>query len=261
MITLAPHSLPLHPDTEPKLERLHGNFIDGEVRPALAGTSAPVLDPATGNVVAEAAESSAEDVDAAARSARTAFEDGRWRSLPPFRKEAVLRRFAELVHANRHVLMDLDIVDNGMPRVVAEHMVNLQEEVLHYYAGWPSKLDGTVHPSDSGVHVYSRKQPIGVVGAIVPWNGPAVSALWKIAPALAAGNSVVLKPAEQTPMSGLFLAELALEAGVPAGVLNVVQGVGAVTGAALVEHADVDKLTFTGSTATGRAIQRAAAEV
>lgn len=253
-------SLPLHPNTRAKLDRLHGNYIEGEVRTAIGGAVRSVIDPAIGSPVAQAAESAEVDVDGAVVSARAAFDDGRWSLLPPFRKEEVLRRFAELVRENRSVLTELDIVDNGMPRAVAEHMSALQIEALDYYAGWPSKLDGTVHPSDAGVHVYSRREPMGVVAAIVPWNGPAVSALWKIAPALASGNSIVLKPAEQTPMSALLLAELASEAGLPSGVFNVVQGTGDVVGAALVVHPGVDKITFTGSTTTGRAIQRAAAD-
>ncbi len=252
-------ALPIADASREKLNRHTGNFIDGEIRPAVSGKTMPVIEPSTGETVAEASDSGPRDVDIAATAARAAFDDGRWRTLPPFQKEAVLRRFAELVRANREVFMDLDIVDNGMPRVVAEYHVMLQDEVLNYYAGWPSKLDGTVHPSDDGVLVFTKKNPVGVVAAIVPWNGPATSALWKVAPALAAGNSVVLKPAEQTPMSGLFLAELAIEAGVPPGVFNVVQGAGAVAGAALVEHRAIDKITFTGSTATGQAILHAAA--
>lgn len=252
-------ALPIADASREKLDRCIGNFIDGEICEALAGNTMAVIAPSTGETVAHASDSGPLDVDAAATSARTAFDDGRWRTLPPFQKEAVLRRFAELVRDNRDILMDLDMVDTGMPRVVAEYHVSLQDEVLNYYAGWPSKLDGTVHPSDDGVLVYTKKKPVGVVAAVVPWNGPATSALWKVAPALAAGNSVVLKPAEHTPLSGLFLAELAIEAGVPPGVFNVVQGRGAVTGAALVEHRAIDKITFTGSTVTGRAIQQAAA--
>ncbi|MUL74515.1 aldehyde dehydrogenase [Mycolicibacterium sp. CBMA 226] len=250
----------LHAETKVKLNRLHANFLDGQIRQSATSRVRPVIEPSTGETVAEVVESTVEDVDASVVSARAAFEDGRWNRLPPFRKESVLRKFADLLREHRDVIIELDIVDNGMPRAVADHMFALQEEVLDYYAGWPSKLDGVVHPSDSGVHVYTRQLPIGVVAGIVPWNGPAVSALWKVAPALASGNSVILKPAEQTPMSALFLAELAAEAGVPEGVFNVVQGTGEVAGAALVTHPGVDKITFTGSTDTGRAIQRAAAD-
>jgi acyl-CoA reductase-like NAD-dependent aldehyde dehydrogenase len=251
--------LPIADETRAFLARPLGNIIDGEVRAAADGATLPVIDPGTGEQVSEAPDSGAADVDAAVASARAAYADGRWRSLPPFEKEARLRRLARLVESNQVLLMEVDMIDNGMPRVVAGYHTFLQAEVVNYYAGWPSKITGTVHPTPDDLVVTSRRKPIGVCVAIIPWNGPATSALWKIAPALACGNCVILKPAEQTPMSAVVLGQLCLEAGIPPGVVNVVQGVGGGAGAALVAHHGVDKISFTGSTVTGRGIAAAAA--
>lgn len=258
MTTSAPDIAPSE-QTRTFLSRTIGNVIDGAVRPALAGRTMPVIDPSTGGQLAEASVSDQSDVDAAVASATAAFDDGRWRSVTPFEKESVLRRLAHLVAENRHLLMEVDMLDNGMPRAIAEYHTFLQQEVLNYYAGWPTKIESTVHPTPENLFVHSRRYPIGVCVGIVPWNGPATSALWKLAPALACGNSVILKPAEQTPMSAIILAQLCLEAGIPPGVVNVVQGVGEVAGAGLVAHPDVRKISFTGSTTTGRSIAAAAA--
>jgi acyl-CoA reductase-like NAD-dependent aldehyde dehydrogenase len=251
--------LPIAEQTRAFLSRPIGNVIDGEIRSASDGATLAVIDPGTGQQVNEAPDSGSADVDAAVASARAAFADGRWRKLPPFEKEAVLRRFANLVAENATLLGEVDMVDNGMPRMVAGYHTMLQAQVLNYYAGWPSKIEGRVHATPDDIVVTSKKFPIGVALAIVPWNGPATSALWKVAPALACGNSVILKPAEQTPMSAVVLAQLALEAGIPPGVFNVVQGSGAGAGAELVAHRGIDKITFTGSTTTGRSIQASAA--
>ncbi|UIX29347.1 aldehyde dehydrogenase family protein [Streptomyces sp. GQFP] len=237
-----------------------GHLLDGKVCASVDGATMDVTDPATGAKIAEVARGGTGDVDAAVESARRAFDDGRWRGLAPFEKERVLRRFGELLRQHASAIAELDVLDNGMPRVFADYTVGMCEEIVTYYAGWPSKLDGVVHPAADSMHVYSAREPIGVCVGIIPWNGPAGAFMWKMAPAVACGNSIVIKPAEQTPLSALLLAELALEAGIPPGVVNVVQGTGADVGARLVRHPDVDAVVFTGSTATGRRIQALASD-
>ena len=242
-----------------QLERpLFGHFIDGEAVPSADGATMPVLDPATGEQVATAAAGSQADVDRAVQSARTAFDDGRWRYLAPLEQERRLRRLAALIGEHADELADLDTIDSGLLRWYTAFIVQFAVDSIEYYSGWPSKLHGTMPPAPAEFAVTQVREPIGVVGAIIPWNGPTFGAAGGLFP-LCAGNSVVLKPAEQTPMTALLVAELALEAGIPPGVFNVVQGTGAQAGAAIVDHPQVDALTFTGSGATGRAIQAAAA--
>ena len=251
---------PISAATRRELERpLFGHFIDGEVVESLEGGTMPVIDPATGEEVATAAAGTAADVDRAARSARAAFEDGRWRFLAPLEKERRLRRLATLLSERADVFIELDVIDCGFLRAVAFYINQFAVEGIEYYAGWPSKLRGSIPAVPHELAVYEVKEPIGVVGAIIPWNGPSAGASMAVF-ALCAGNSVVLKPAEQTPMTAVLLAELALEAGIPPGVFNVVQGTGETVGAALVEHPQVDSIFFTGSVATGMAIQAAAAK-
>jgi phenylacetaldehyde dehydrogenase len=252
--------LPISDAARAHIAQTVGNFIEGEVVLAESGETMPVYHPSIGKQIAEAAQSSAADVDRAVRSARAAFEDGRWRLLAPFEKERRLRRFSELITENADLLADLDVLDNGMPRTRARYHMNMCAELAAYYAGWPSRLDGTVHPAPSGVLAYSIKEPVGVVAAILPWNGPTASALWKLGPALATGCSLIIKPAEQTPLSAVRLAQICVEAGIPPGVVNVVQGTGEIVGAALVDHPGVDKIAFTGSTVTGRLVQAGAAK-
>ena len=225
---------------------------------ALSGATIPVLDPSYGTLLLEVPAAGSPDVDRAVRLARAAFADGRWRDLPHTEKSAVLHRIADLLQANAEHLGQLEALDAGIPYSTARHLAHGAAEVLRHYAGWTGRLYGDVNPTGPGVHSYTLRQPVGVVAAIVPWNMPLLMAVFKLAPALAAGNSVVLKPAEQTPLSALLLARLALEAGLPAGVLSVLTGDGR-AGAALVEHPQVDLIAFTGSTETGRAIQRGAA--
>src|SRR3954454_11284748 len=237
---------------------LFGHVIDGEVVPSLDGGTMPVLDPATGEPVATAAAGSEADVERAVRSARAAFDDGRWRYLAPLEQERRLRRLAALLAEHADELAELDVIDSGLLRLYAGFIVQFAVDGIDYYAGWPTKLQGSVPAVPHEFAVYQVREPIGVVGAIVPWNGPTAAAVMALFP-LAAGNSVVLKPAEQTPMTAVRIAELALEAGIPPGVFNVVQGTGETVGASLVAHPGVDALTFTGSNATGRAIQASAA--
>jgi acyl-CoA reductase-like NAD-dependent aldehyde dehydrogenase len=192
------------------------------------------------------------------RSARAAFDDGRWRFLAPLEQERRLRRLAGLLSEHADELAELDVIDSGLLRIYAGFIVQFAVDGIDYYAGWPSKLAGTVPATPNEFVVHQVREPIGVVGAIMPWNGPTAAAAMALFP-LCAGNSVVLKPAEQTPMTATVVAELALEAGIPPGVFNVVQGTGHSVGAALVAHPQVDAITFTGSNATGSAIQAAAA--
>ena len=208
----------------------------------------PVVDPATGEPVATAAAGSAADVERAVRSARAAFDDGRWRYLAPLEQERRLRRLAALIAEHADELAELDVIDSGLLRLYAGFIVQFAVDGIDYYSGWPSKLHGSIPAVPREFAVYQVREPLGVVGAITPWNGPTAAAAMATF-ALCAGNSVVLKPAEQTPMTAVVVAELALEAGIPPGVFNVVQGIGETVGAALVAHPEVDAITFTGSNA------------
>jgi aldehyde dehydrogenase (NAD+) len=237
------------------VSRAHSHLIGGEWTPAAEGRTFETLDPATGDVLAEVAHGGAEDVDRAVGAARGALEQGAWASAPAAERGRCLERLAGLVEEHADELAELESLDNGKPVKLAK-LVDVGETVAHlrYFAGWPTKLEGEVIPVASpNTLCYTRLEPVGVCGLIVPWNFPMLIACWKIAPALAAGCTVVLKPAEQTPLSALRLGELALEAGVPEGVLNVVTGDGE-TGGALVDHPGVNKIAFTGSTAVGREI-------
>jgi len=235
-----------------------GHFIDGQDVQSASGETFAVLDPATGREFARCAAGGAEDVERAVRAARAAFDDGRWRNLEPLEKERRLRRLGELIEQNRDLLMDLDVVDGGLVRAYSEFIVKFGQDAVAYYSGWPTKLHGEMPACPPDVVVQEVREPVGVCGVITPWNGPSAAPAG-IVPALACGNSVVLKPAEQTPLAALVTARLCLEAGIPAGVVNVVQGFGEVVGAALVAHPLVDTISFTGSGDTGRRIQAAAA--
>lgn len=235
-----------------------GHLIEGETVSSASGETLPVFDPATGREFARCAAGGREDVDRAVRSARQAFDDGRWRNLEPLEKERRLRRLSQLIDENRDLLMDIDVIDGGLVRAYSEFIVKFGQDAVDYYAGWPTKLHGGMPAAPPDVVVQEVREPVGVVGMITPWNGPSAAPA-SIVPALACGNSVVLKPAEQTPLAALIVGRLCLAAGIPPGVVNVVQGVGEVVGAALVEHPDVDVIGFTGSCDTGRRIQAAAA--
>jgi acyl-CoA reductase-like NAD-dependent aldehyde dehydrogenase len=232
----------------------HRLLIGGEPVEAADGRSFTTLDPSTGRPIAEIALGGAEDVDRAVKAARAALE-GKWGALLPAKRAALMFRLAELVEEHADELAELESLDGGKPVKLARIVdVAKTAEHLRYYAGWPTKIEGRTLPvSQPGLHVYSRREPVGVCAQIIPWNFPLLMAAWKVAPALAAGCTTVLKPAEQTPLTALRLGELALEAGIPAGVLNVLTGDGE-TGAALVDHPGVDKVAFTGSTAVGREI-------
>jgi len=228
----------------------------------VAGSSRfQTLNPATEETIAEVEEAGAGEVDLAVRSAREAFESPKWRHMDPHRRAALLWTLADLVERNAEFIAATETRDNGKP-LFESSKVDIPFVVanLRYFAGWADKLTGDVIPVSGGFLNYTLREPIGVIGAIVPWNFPLNIASWKLAPALACGNAVILKPAEQTPLTALLLGELALEAGFPPGILNVIPGRGPITGQALVEHPDVDKICFTGSTSTGRLVMRTAAE-
>ncbi|WP_430296635.1 aldehyde dehydrogenase family protein [Sinomonas sp. B1-1] len=233
-------------------------FIDGEFIDGRGGDFA-VMDPSTGKELATTSLASAADVDLAVRAARAAFDDGRWSQLAPAARAARLQRLADLLEENLEELALLESLNCGKPLAVARAFEIRQGiEILRYQAGWATKLSGeTRDVSLPGAwHAYTLRRPIGVAGLIVPWNVPFTLALSKVAPALAAGCTAVLKPAELTPLTAVRLAELVREAGIPAGVLNVVQGLGAVAGQALAEHPLVDKISFTGSTAVDQHLLR-----
>jgi acyl-CoA reductase-like NAD-dependent aldehyde dehydrogenase len=234
-------------------------LIDGVLQAAASGETIAVVDPATGAVFAHAAAGGHDDIDLAVRAARRAL-DGAWAKVPPAQRARMLNRLADLIEANGERIALTESLDNGMPFMMAKFVgVMGASEQLRYNAGWATKVTGeTMAPSAPGEwHCFTSREPVGVVAAIVPWNFPFVMSVAKIAPALAAGCTVVLKPAEQTPLSAAILAELVLEAGIPAGVVNIVTGYGGTAGAALVDHPLVDKVSFTGSTAVGKAIVRA----
>jgi phenylacetaldehyde dehydrogenase len=236
-------------------------LIGGRRVDAQDGATFATTDPATGAELARVAQAGPADVDAAVAAARRAFDDGPWRTLKPAERARVLWRLGDLILEHADELAGLETLDNGKTLASARAVdVPGAAGLFHYMAGWVTKLEGTTIPiSFPGTfHTFTRREPLGVVGLIVPWNYPLGQCAWKVAPALACGNTVVLKPAEQTPLTALRLGELALEAGVPEGVLNVVPGFGHDAGAALVAHPGVDKVAFTGSTETGRAILRGA---
>ncbi len=220
----------------------------------------PTVNPATEEVIAELQEAGPAEVDAAVRSSREAFEDPDWRDMDPHRRASLLWRLADLIEANLPFLAELETRDNGKPAFESAK-VDLPFVVanLRYFAGWADKRGGEVIPVSGPFLNYTLHEPLGVVGAIVPWNFPLNLASWKVAPALACGNAVVLKPAEETSLTALLLGELALEAGFPPGILNVITGRGPVTGQELVAHPGVDKIAFTGSTETGRLVMETAA--
>lgn len=242
------------------ISKQRGAFIGGEI---VEGTGNQIgsIDPATASEITSLRESDSSVVDLAVRNARNTFEN-QWGSMLPSTREKLLHRLADLIEENAHELSEYDSLEGGKPISYVEAVdLPLAVEQFRYYAGWPTKITGSVIPvSTTNAHVYTKKVPLGVVAAITPWNFPLCQAAIKLAPALAAGNTVVLKPSELTMFSSLRLAELAIEAGLPAGTVNVVIGTGAVTGDALVRHPGVSKITFTGSDATGRILGSIAGE-
>lgn len=229
-------------------------FIDNTFVPARSGSMFAVVNPATGQVLGSAAEGLAEDVDAAVRSSVEAFENGPWSRMSAQERAHHLRRFAGAVAGARDELVELGTLENGMTLDMSRIQIDNAVENLLYFAGTAVTVAGRTLPSAPSNLFQTLREPIGVCAAITAWNGPVVGTTWKIGPALASGNTIILKPAEQTPFSALRMAELAVEAGLPPGVLNVVTGNGPGAGSALVEHPGVGKITFTGSTAVGKKI-------
>src|ERR1700732_1084472 len=241
-------------------------FIDGQWTDAASGQTFDTPHPATGETLARVAEGGAEDIDRAVRAARRAFEEGPWGRMTPSERGRIIWRIGDLILEHADELAQLESLDNGKPVGVARAAdVPLAADLFHYMAGWATKIEGnTINISvpympGANFHSYTLREPLGVVGQIIPWNFPLLMAAWKLGPALATGNCVVLKPAEQTPLTALRLAGLIAEAGVPDGVVNVVSGFGETAGAALAAHNDVDKVAFTGSTEVGKLIVAAAA--
>ena len=220
------------------------------------------VNPATDEVLTQIVEASAEDVDRAVQAARSAFDDrsGPWRKVSASERGRLIWKLADVVDKNIDELAELETLDNGKPIFESRYVdIPMVADVLRYYAGLATKIHGETVNTNETAFTYTLREPVGVVGIIVPWNFPLLLASWKLGPALACGNTVVLKPAEQTPLSTLRFGELAIGAGLPAGVLNIVTG-GASTGEAIVQHPGVDKIAFTGSTAVGKEIMRSAAE-
>ena len=242
------------------------NLIGGRWIEAASGKTFNVLNPADGSKLAEVPDSEREDIARAVEAARKAFDSGPWTRLTPSERGKLLWKIGELILAHADELAELESLDNGKPRAVARVAdIPLAADLFQYMAGWATKLEGNTIPISvpyapgARFHAFTLREPVGVVGQIIPWNFPLLMAAWKLGPALTAGNCVVLKPAEQTPLSALRLGELLLEAGLPEGVVNIVSGFGETAGAALAAHADVDKVAFTGSTEVGKLIVRAAA--
>jgi aldehyde dehydrogenase (NAD+)/phenylacetaldehyde dehydrogenase len=237
--------------------------INGERRASMSGETFDVFDPGTGEVIGQAASGGEADVDVAVRDADRAFHE-RWRDAKPTVRAKALLRLADLIEENAGELAQLETLDNGKPLWETTNFdVPMTAELYRYYGGWATKLTGDVLPVSplfGPAFAYTRREPFGVVGAIVPWNFPLMISAWKLAPALAAGNSVVIKPAEQTPLSAVRIAELTLEAGFPPGVMNVVTGYGETAGAPLVTHPLVRTVAFTGSGEVGKLIMRSAAD-
>src|ERR1700722_20154296 len=241
-------------------------YIDGKFVDAASGKTFETPNPATGETLARVAEGDAEDIDRAVRAARRAFESGPWATMTASDRGRIVWRIGDLIDAHTEELAQLETLDNGKPLVIARAAdVPLAAELFRYMAGWATKLEGNTislsvpYMPGSKFHAYTLREPVGVVGQIIPWNFPLLMAAWKIGPALATGNCIVMKPAEQTPLSVLRLAEIFAAAGVPDGVVNVVTGVGETAGAALAAHPGVDKIAFTGSTEVGKSIVHAAA--
>ncbi len=244
--------------SKPRKMMINGQWVD-----SISGKTFPTYNPATGKVLAQVAEGAAEDIGVAVSAARRAFDQGPWRRLTSSERGRLIWKLADLLEQNLEEFAQLESLDNGKPLTVARVAdVPLAVDLFRYMAGWTTKIEGNtipISPKGGRYFAYTLREPVGVVGQIIPWNFPLLMAAWKLGPALAAGCTVVLKPAEQTPLTALRLGELIQEAGFPEGVVNIVPGYGETAGAALAAHPDVDKVAFTGSTEVGKLIVAAAA--
>jgi len=249
------------------LKRTHKLFIGGEWVDSKSSKRIPVMDPATGREISSVADANAADIERAVAAARQAFEKGPWPEMLPVQREALIWKLSDLIERNADELAELESLNNGKTKFIAS-VVDIAgtRDYFRYMAGWATKLEGStfktsIHgPPGAKFHTFTLREPVGVVGAIVPWNFPLAMASWKLGPALASGCTVVLKPAEQTPITALRFAELIQEAGFPPGVVNIVTGYGETAGAAIVNHPGVDKVAFTGSTEVGKIINKAASD-
>ena len=235
-------------------------LIDGEWRDAAGGATMPVVNPATEEIIAEVAAAGRDDVDAAVAAARAALT-GAWGKMSARERGRLIWKLGERLMEQVDEVARLETLHNGKPISESRHVeIPMAAECLQYFAGWADKIQGDTIPVKGQGFVYTQREPLGVVAAIVPWNFPLLIAVWKVAPALATGNTVILKPASQTPLTALALGQLARDVGFPPGVLNVITGAGGVVGQALVEHPGIDKIAFTGDTTTGKGIMRSAAD-
>lgn len=240
----------------PKKLYINGNFVE-----SVSQKTFTTPNPATGEVLAELYEADAADIDVAVKAARAAFDHGKWSKISAAERSRLMHKLADLMEEHKENLAQLETLDNGKPiRETTYADVPLAIEHLRYYAGWSTKIVGQTIPVSGPFFNYTRHEAVGVVGQIIPWNFPLLMAMWKLGAALATGCTIVLKPAEQTPLTALYLAELIEEAGFPPGVINIVPGFGATAGQALVDHPQVDKIAFTGSTRVGKSIMESAAK-
>ncbi|GFR15960.1 retinal dehydrogenase 2 [Trichonephila clavata] len=234
-------------------------FINNEWHPSVSGKTFPVFNPATGEQIADVQEADKADVDKAVKAAREAFKrNSTWRTMDASERGRLLFKLADLIKRDLVYIASLETLNNGKPYTEAAFDIECTISAIQYYAGYADKVHGKTIPADGPAFSFTRMEPKGVCGQIIPWNYPMVMLSWKIGPALATGNVVVLKPAEQTPLTALYCAALALEAGFPPGVFNVLPGYGPTAGAAIAAHMDVDKVAFTGSTEVGKLILQAA---
>ena len=247
------------------ISKTHKILINGKWVEAASGKTFPTYNPATGDVLSRVAEGDKEDINRAVKAARAAFDSGPWSKITPSERGRMIWKLGDLIEKHLEEFAQLESLDNGKPLSVARVAdVPLAADLFRYMAGWATKIEGNTIPISSGggttqFLAYTVREPVGVVGQIIPWNFPLLMAAWKLGPALATGCTVVLKPAEQTPLTALLLGELIQEAGIPDGVVNIVPGYGETAGAALAAHPDVDKVAFTGSTEVGKLILQAAA--
>ena len=251
----------IHPQVAEFIDKPRKMLINGKWVNAASGKTFPTYNPATGEVLAQVAEGDREDIEQAVRAARKAFEHGPWHRMTASERGRLLWKLSDLVEQHGEEFGYIESLDNGKPLKIAKVAdVPLAVDLFRYMAGWATKIEGNTIPiSVPGHFAYTLREPVGVVGQIIPWNFPLLMAAWKLGPALASGCTIVLKPAEQTPLSALRLGELVMEAGFPEGVVNIVPGYGETAGAALAAHPDVDKVAFTGSTEVGKLIVHAAA--
>lgn len=235
-------------------------LINNRWVPSESGKTFATINPSTGEEICQIAEADSADVEKAVRAARAAFEKGAWRRINASERGRLINRLADLIEANADELARLEAMDNGKPFAIAKAVdVAATVGCFRYFAGWADKIHGKTIPIDGDYFCYTRHEPVGVVGQIIPWNFPLLMFAWKLAPALATGNTIVMKPAEQTPLTALRVGELIVEAGFPEGVVNILPGFGPTAGAAIANHMDVDKVAFTGSTEVGHLIMAAAA--